>query len=128
MRSFIPAIALVLATIPAFAQVPGNAASGSGTRQTGHHAACINRNLIRSIDPDGRDYLRFRMETGTDYRSKLRATCSFTPGANQLITHSNGGSSDLCEGDLLDVVILQSGSALDTCQVGEFVAIPKSHP
>ncbi len=120
-------LAFLLAATPAAAQVPGNAA-GSSTQKPGHGAVCINRNLIRSIDPDGPKQLRFRMESGVDYRSTLASACHFTPGANQFSMHSVGGSSDLCEGDLLDVVTGQSGSAFDSCQVGPFVAVPKDHP
>jgi len=116
-----------VAIAPTSAQMPANSPNTS-TQTQGKHAVCINRRLIRSIDPDGPLTLRFRMETGVDYRSPLAAACHFTPGSNQFAMHSNGGSSDLCEGDLLDVVTLQSGSAFDSCQVGEFVAVPKDHP
>lgn len=121
------ALALIAVAAPALAQVPGSSPNTS-TQAEGKHAVCINRRLIRSIDPDGPLTLRFRMQTGVDYRSLLAAACHFTPGSNQFAMHSNGGSSDLCEGDLLDVVTLQSGSAFDSCQVGEFVAVPKDHP
>ncbi len=118
---------LLVTGVPAFAQVPGNSPNTS-TQTAGHHASCVNRRLVRSIDPDGPGYLRLRMETGVDYRSKLAAACHFTPGANQFVSRSVGGSSDLCEGDVLDVVTGQSGAAFDSCQLGDFVAVPKDHP
>ena len=118
---------LVIAVTPALAQVPGNSPPSS-TQKIGHGATCINRRLIRSIEPDGPAQLRFRMQVGVDYRSKLADVCPFTPGAQQFAMRSIGGSSDLCEGDTLDIVSGQSGSAYGSCQVGPFIAVKKGQP
>ena len=110
----------LLAATPSFAAPVVNAPT-QGPSVAGKSTSCIQRRLIQSIKPDGRA-LVFRMSAGRDFRSELAHTCSFAPGAQQYVIRSS--STQLCAGEIIDVIGLGGGAAFASCQVGRFTALP----
>lgn len=120
-------LALAAALVGSVARAAPFAGSPSASTQTpGATTQCVQRSAVRSIDPEGKTALRFRMTTGVDYVSRLGRSCAFTPGADTIQPQSTVASR-MCAGDGLTVTT-RGGAGGDVCVLGAFEAVASDHP
>lgn len=113
------ALALITATLaaPAIAAPRHSLAPGE--------QSCVNRRQVRTIEPAPQGQLIFRMSGGPDYRANLRTACDYNPDMQIIINRDFGGSSQYCEGDLLELQDRTSGMYSGTCSLDGFTPLPK---
>lgn len=109
------ALTLLLAATPALAQTPAPKSQ-----------SCVNRQSVRTITPVSPGLLRFEMNGRTDYLNKAGLGCDYNPDFDTLIDKPvGGGASEICAGDVFDIVDREVHAYHGSCSLGDFTPIAK---
>jgi hypothetical protein len=92
-------------------------------RVAGKPISCIpQRQIDSSQNFDSGDIL-YRMKSGPDYLNSPRPKCAGLRGSAGMVTRTP--STDLCRGDIADIVDFTSGTQYGSCALGDFVPYPR---
>ena len=128
MRPFsLAAAALALLTLAPATQArqEPSADRALAGRVAGKPVSCIpQRQIDSSQNFDSGDIL-YRMKSGPDYLNSPRPKCAGLRGGAGMVTRTP--STDLCRGDIAEIVDFTSGIHYGSCALGDFVPYPRIH-
>lgn len=85
----------------------------------GERVSCINRFPQSSLKVISDNVLLYRVSSKLTYRNDLIGSCSGLTRGDTLVTRSH--TSQLCRGDIANVVDLPAGMLTGSCALGDFV-------